>query len=698
MLLVAVVPLSVALLASSAVLANREEANAKRNLANIADLSSAEVQRWLFVGRQELSALAASSPTNRKGFPPELKEEVFRVLKQNFQTFAQVYTLDLEGRVQASDPRPPPITNWREMEVFQIVAKGAPSLSEAVYDQATKEALYIFAVPIFEGGIQWGVLAATLIDSPQEQFSAQIQTEGNIAFIIEGNGLIIGHSERAMIGQIWTAGQKLYLEDVAKAVWVTDHGERMLCTQRPIEISGKAGKPWKAVACTTESEVFSALPSARRVILFSLLGSLVLAIVTGSILSRAITDPLNRLARSAKLIQSGRLDHRAEAAGGDEVAELATSFNKMTDTLKLQIEEIRRERELLDAIQSSMLEGLAVTDDSARILYLNSAALSLFGVKASQVIGQPVDSLVENNRGAFEPKGADAILLDAVHGRKPLPVQFEMVIPRPERRILVITVFEIYSELTPKTRGLLVRDVTEERELVRRRDEFISVASHELRTPLTTIIAFTELLLDGEDKGKVPVEWMERMRADARRLADIVDDLLDVSRLRAGKAVMRLQQVPILSVVQDAVSISHANDESHPVSVNIPDTLPTVLADKAKLGQVLTNLLQNAAKYSPKGGRITISARHKAETGHVVISVSDEGIGIAREDQKTLFTPFHRVQRAETVGIRGTGLGLYIVKEYVTLMNGDVWVESEMNKGSTFHVALLTQDPSVGRP
>lgn len=113
---------------------------------------------------------------------------------------------------------------------------------------------------------------------------------------------------------------------------------------------------------------------------------------------------------------------------------------------------------------------------------------------------------------------------------------------------------------------------------------------------------------------------------------------------------------------------------------------------------MLTNLLQNAVKYSPKGRNVTVSAQSHPDTKHVVIAVSDQGIGIAPEDQKTLFTPFHRVQRSETAGIRGTGLGLYIVKEYVTLMNGEVWVESELNKGSTFYIALHTEDPNLEQP
>jgi signal transduction histidine kinase len=249
--------------------------------------------------------------------------------------------------------------------------------------------------------------------------------------------------------------------------------------------------------------------------------------------------------------------------------------------------------------------------------------------------------------------------------------------------------------MLPKSRGLLVLDVPEERDLIRRRDEFVSVASHELRTPLTSIIAFTELLLDSEERGKVPAEWVQRMRDDAQRLAAIVDDLLDVSRLRAGKVIMRLQQVPVADAVKEAVAMSHASDESHPITISIPQEIPSVLADRGKLGQVLTNLLQNATKYSPNGGAITVSANYQQETRDVVIAVSDRGVGISPEDQKTLFSPFHRVQRPETVGIRGTGLGLYIVKEYVALMNGQVWVESELNNGSTFYVALPIEEPAV---
>lgn len=223
------------------------------------------------------------------------------------------------------------------------------------------------------------------------------------------------------------------------------------------------------------------------------------------------------------------------------------------------------------------------------------------------------------------------------------------------------------------------------READRIKTNFISIASHELRTPLTVLLGFTELLLRREAPEEKRRDWLERIHRESKRLSAIVDDLLNVSRIQSGRMIVEQQPLDLPEIAKEAVQ-SVAMNERHSVVFDFPEDLSPVLGDRDKLTQILVNLVDNAVKYSPQGGKITVAARQEPEK--VIVSVSDQGIGIAPEDQEKLFTTFTRIHRPEVEKIRGTGLGLYIVKALVELMGGEIWVESELGKGSTFFFSL----------
>jgi signal transduction histidine kinase len=222
------------------------------------------------------------------------------------------------------------------------------------------------------------------------------------------------------------------------------------------------------------------------------------------------------------------------------------------------------------------------------------------------------------------------------------------------------------------------------------RDTFVSVASHELRTPLTAVVGYADLLLHRNPPETTKKQWVKRILDSGQRLSVMVDDLLNVSRIQSGKASLKLENVKLSDVLEDTLPLAKEYADKHKFVVDISPDLPIVLTDRDKLSQIIGNLLSNAVKYSPNGGRITLSIHNKTEKHQVVISVADEGIGISRADQELLFTTFHRIQRPETQGIRGSGLGLYIAREWTEAIGGKIWLESELNKGSTFFVAIPT--------
>ena len=233
--------------------------------------------------------------------------------------------------------------------------------------------------------------------------------------------------------------------------------------------------------------------------------------------------------------------------------------------------------------------------------------------------------------------------------------------------------------------AMLIRDVST-------RDAFVSIASHELRSPLTSVLGYAELLMHKDPPEATRRLWLKHILDNTQKITNMIDDLLNVTRIQSGKVVMKLEKVQLSDIFEERLAIAQESNGKHQFVIDIELGLPSVLVDRDKFGDVIGNLLSNAVKYSPKGGRITLSARHELQKHHVVVSIMDEGIGIGPADRELLFTTFHRIQRVETRGIRGSGLGLYIAKEWTKAMGGEIWLESELNKGSTFFVAVPTQD------
>lgn len=349
----------------------------------------------------------------------------------------------------------------------------------------------------------------------------------------------------------------------------------------------------------------------------------------------------------------------------------------------------------LAAIQSSMAEGLMVLDPAGNVMYSNETAKPLLGLATDEVHGKHIGEILGRVASEFEPSNGMKALLDLAQSPGDSPSTVALTLERPQRRHLEVTSFHIPARDDRTMMGLLARDVTQEKELQDRRDSFVSIASHEFRTPMTTIMGFSELLLNNTDvPDSTRNDWLERIYQNSKVLASIVDNMLSVTRIQSGRLVVNIESVRLSKVVDDVLaSIEPDTHEAHSFEASVPQDIPDVMVDREKLTQVLINLVTNAVKYSPQGGRVTVSARTEAERGRVVVAVADEGIGVAPEDQERLFESFHRISRPETEGIRGTGLS--VVKGLVELMGGDVWVESELGKGSSFFFTVSTKGSDV---
>jgi signal transduction histidine kinase/CheY-like chemotaxis protein len=250
-------------------------------------------------------------------------------------------------------------------------------------------------------------------------------------------------------------------------------------------------------------------------------------------------------------------------------------------------------------------------------------------------------------------------------------------------------------------RVVALRDITTEREIADMKNEFVSTVSHELRTPLTSIKGYVDLILDGSagEINDVQQEFLGIVKENSDRLVELINEMLDISRIESGRVHLRVEPLNIAESIEGAVDTFRAvmSQTGRTVDVRVPAHLPLVVADRDRVGQVLINLVSNALKYSPGGGEVVVTASHTGD--RVCVAVTDQGLGISKDDLKRLFTKFYRVDSAMTREIGGTGLGLSICKNIIELLGGEVSVKSKLGSGSTFSFTLpVASDDLVRTP
>jgi signal transduction histidine kinase len=239
-------------------------------------------------------------------------------------------------------------------------------------------------------------------------------------------------------------------------------------------------------------------------------------------------------------------------------------------------------------------------------------------------------------------------------------------------------------------------DISDQKEMERMKDEMISAVSHEMRTPLTAMMGFTEFMLESEVSEEQRRTFLATIHKETARLNELISNFLDLQQIKARRSTYRFRSVAVEPLLRDAAALFAADHDRHRIEVTVPDDLPQIRGDETRLHQVLTNLISNAVKYSPKGSLVSLGARSDADS--LTFWVRDEGQGIPLELLERIFDRFYRLDNTDRRLVGGTGLGLALVKEIVSAHNGRVWVESEPGKGSTFYVSLpLFVDSETGR-
>jgi two-component system phosphate regulon sensor histidine kinase PhoR len=400
--------------------------------------------------------------------------------------------------------------------------------------------------------------------------------------------------------------------------------------------------------------------------------ALVLALLLGTTLSRWLTRPILAMTRAARAMSHGDFEVVLPIPGDDELGDLVNTLDTLRNQLAARMTELRGEGRKLRAIINGMSEGVALVQDGV-ISVANPAFARLVGL-GSDAEGRAIRDAVR------VPAVGDAIESSLATRSA---ISREVLIAG---RALVATIDPL-GEPPAKQAVVVLIDVTEPKRLERLRREFVANASHELRTPVAAIVGVAETLAAGAaDDPEARSSFLEILMRHAQRLSRLTSDLLDIARLEAGYKP-RVEVVEVERAVDGVLGTLQVKAE--PKSITLEKKQPMeqrVSAERAAVEQIITNLVDNAIKYTPAGGRVSVRAETRA--GRVRVIVEDTGPGIPKEHHARLFERFYRVDDARSRDLGGTGLGLAIVKHLALANGGDIAVESEVGKGSRFIISL----------
>jgi two-component system phosphate regulon sensor histidine kinase PhoR len=408
-------------------------------------------------------------------------------------------------------------------------------------------------------------------------------------------------------------------------------------------------------------------------------GSLVVTLLLSLALARRLSAPLVELADAAHSVAQGEYGQRVPVASTDEVGNLAAAFNDMSQACAAHIAQMEQDRQQLRAIFRSMVEGVLVIDPEQRIRFFNDAASRLLNLPPGLLTQRKLWEVVRHRQLG---EAVERILVADE------PYHAELEWHGPDRKFLTV-----HGSRLPGSRQrgavLVFHDLTHLRKLERVRQDFFANVSHELKTPLAAISATAETLLDGALRDpEHNVRFLERIRENAERLHRLVQDLLALGRIEAGEAALDVQPIALAHAVEACVARHEARAAAKRLRLEQSPPLEpvTTRADEEALAEILDNLVDNAIKYTPEDGHVTL--RWFSQDGRAVLQVEDSGIGIPAKDLARIFERFYRVDKARSRQLGGTGLGLSIVKHLTQALGGSVEAVSVPGSGSTFTVRL----------
>lgn len=437
-----------------------------------------------------------------------------------------------------------------------------------------------------------------------------------------------------------------------------------------------------AVATVVSSldEVHRQVSRVNETLVLATALALALTVVLAIAIAQRTAGPIAQLVFAAEQMAQGNLNVRILPTTRDEVARLTGAFNTMADSFQEQMATVADQRNKLFAVVTHMSDGAVILDNSGRVQLMNAAAARILGVKSERVTGDSLTTVARDHQIV-------AVWQRSLQARTEQSDLVELAGRGPFLRVVATPI----EETAGGGSLLILQDLTQVRRLETIRRDFISNISHELRNPLAALKALVETLRGGAvDDRPAADRFLLQMDAEVDAMTQMVRELLELSRIESGRVPFSLGPTSVASALLPAVERLRPQAERAGLSLELalPDDLPLVSADPERLQQALTNLIHNAIKFTPPGGRISV----QAEAGDkVTLSVTDTGVGIAQEDLERIFERFYKADRARTGG--GTGLGLAIAKHIVQSHGGQIWAESVEGQGATFRLTLTKAQP-----
>lgn len=413
--------------------------------------------------------------------------------------------------------------------------------------------------------------------------------------------------------------------------------------------------------------------------------AVVLGVVMAVIISRSLTKPIAEINDRTTRIAQGDYSGGILVRSNDEIGQLAENVNALAVRIEETTNSTEFERRRLDSVLEHMTDGVIATDRRGSINIINTAALQMTGMEDSNVaLGQSILEVLQ--------------IADRYNLRELLDNQDELLLDfsNEERQLIIRAYFSLIQRASGFISGLVIvlHDVTEQQRIEEERRQFVSNVSHELRTPLTSVKSYVDALQEGAIKDpEVAKSFLAVAQDETTRMIHMINDLLELSRMDSGTMKLETEYVNVgelFNYILNRFDMIIANDDKpekyYTIKREITNSQIWVELDTSKFTQVVDNIMNNAIKYSPDGGVIT--ARMIDRKTEVVLSITDQGLGIPKKDLGHIFDRFFRVDKARSRAQGGTGLGLAISKEIIERFGGKIWVESSEGKGSTFSISL----------
>lgn len=411
----------------------------------------------------------------------------------------------------------------------------------------------------------------------------------------------------------------------------------------------------------------------KYIILAVILGLTVPLILVYKFINK-VTSRIEGMAHISSQIANGQYEKRIISYGNDELGKLSNTFNNMAEKLEITINDLSDQKNKLEAILTSMENGIIAVDNEKKIILINPAAQKMFFLNEN-IYGKHIIEVFKNME--FEN-----IINNNINEYKEIKLNY------PEKKILRVKATPIRN-FNNTGIVIVIQDITELKHLELMRSEFVANVSHELKTPLTSIKGFAETLKSGAiNDDKTKDKFLDIINVEADRLTRLINDILSLSELENKKQNIIFEKINLNYAISeiDYMMNSLASLKNIKLEFKLKNDLPYIVGNHDKIKQLLINLIDNAIKYTPQYGNVYV--RTYTENKKVILEVQDTGIGISKEHIPRLFERFYRVDKGRSRALGGTGLGLAIVKHIVVLMEGEIKVESENGKGSLFRIII----------